>query len=185
MRRWLRPILLLSCIAIAMFFAIGLIRSLSREDLFIARTRVGMFALGTYRGGMQLYMDMERYEPASAVMVWADAPARPFPAPQNRAWYHAFDFAISDTSIDSRLHEYLRSPGVLGSRLEHRKTVCLPFWSLMLLFWAPPLVWLNRTVRADRRRRQGLCAGCGFDMSKGHDRCPECGRENDIDFIGQ
>lgn len=183
MRKAARFIFLFGCIGIALFFAIFLVRSLNTEDLFIARTRLGMFAMGTYRGGMQLYVDALKYQPSSAVVVWADGPARPLPAPKHHSWYHPFGFAVSNTSIDSRLHEYLRSPGVLGPRLEQRRTVCLPFWALMLLFWTPPLVWLTRKVRAQKRVRDGKCPVCGYQIKEEMDLCPGCGRECDLDFL--
>jgi predicted amidophosphoribosyltransferase len=31
-------------------------------------------------------------------------------------------------------------------------------------------------ARSRRRTRRGLCAGCGYDLRGGGQRCPECGR---------
>ena len=41
-----------------------------------------------------------------------------------------------------------------------------------------------RVVRRSRRRRLGLCVGCGYDLSGVSGKCPECGREAAIQSGG-
>lgn len=62
-----------------------------------------------------------------------------------------------------------------------------PFWALAVVTGVVPLLWVEawawRKLRARRRRKRGLCVGCGYDlraMPQGETqlkRCPECGRE--------
>jgi hypothetical protein len=56
-----------------------------------------------------------------------------------------------------------------------QRGVWLPMWSVWL-----PLAWVaavraRRTLRLRRRRRDGLCVACGYDLRGSADRCPECG----------
>jgi hypothetical protein len=50
-----------------------------------------------------------------------------------------------------------------------------PFWSLLLLCAALPVVRVGLAMRRRRVRRSGLCAVCGYDLRATPERCPECG----------
>jgi hypothetical protein len=56
--------------------------------------------------------------------------------------------------------------------------VGVPLWLLTVLLAVPPVAWLIRHRSARRRKRAGLCPGCGYDLraSREFGRCPECGR---------
>jgi hypothetical protein len=43
------------------------------------------------------------------------------------------------------------------------------YGTLAFLLWSAP-----GFVRRQRRRRRGLCVGCGYEL-KGMQKCPECG----------
>ncbi len=51
-----------------------------------------------------------------------------------------------------------------------------------VLAWAgiaPTAWWLNQRYNPKhRRRREGRCPNCGYDMRASPARCPECGAEN-------
>ncbi len=58
--------------------------------------------------------------------------------------------------------------------------VAVPYWSVLLLSTAAPLVrW-----RASRRYVAGLCSDCGYDLRATPDRCPECGAVPDAASTG-
>jgi hypothetical protein len=68
---------------------------------------------------------------------------------------------------------------VLAWSLENypgQSMVSTPHWVVAaLLAIVPAAVVLARFVRT-RRRLQGLCTSCGYDLRATPDRCPECGR---------
>jgi hypothetical protein len=52
--------------------------------------------------------------------------------------------------------------------------VVVPYWVLVLVTMAWPVVWSVRWWRR-RRWRPGLCRDCGYDLRASPQRCPECG----------
>jgi hypothetical protein len=61
--------------------------------------------------------------------------------------------------------------------------VMFPHWSAATVFGLLPMVWISRratrALRTRRRRRQGRCAGCGYDLRGTPGTCPECGDSRD------
>jgi hypothetical protein len=51
--------------------------------------------------------------------------------------------------------------------------ICLPYWLVVSVAGAAPLMWVLRRVR--RQSAPGLCPACGYDLRATPDRCPECG----------
>ena len=63
----------------------------------------------------------------------------------------------------------------LLSGLVYRE-VDVPWWLFLLVASLLPLWWVDSFRRLRRyRRRNGLCARCGYDLRATPDRCPECG----------
>jgi hypothetical protein len=65
-----------------------------------------------------------------------------------------------------------RAPGRFFIRL------ILPYWLLAAFCAMGPVVWGIRSRRrsvAERRKAEGLCKTCGYDLRATPDRCPECG----------
>jgi len=57
--------------------------------------------------------------------------------------------------------------------------VAAPYWFLALLAATPAALKWRSVARLRRKRRLGLCLGCGYDLRGSPGRCPECGREVD------
>ncbi|HEY7115447.1 MAG TPA: hypothetical protein VH475_02610 [Tepidisphaeraceae bacterium] len=53
--------------------------------------------------------------------------------------------------------------------------VRVPFWLAILISATPIAGWSWRRASVARRRREGLCPSCGYDLRATPDRCPECG----------
>jgi hypothetical protein len=62
-----------------------------------------------------------------------------------------------------------------GKPFTHIRTVWVPSWLLLLICAPTPLVWWIRRARTRRRRAEGCCQKCGYDLRATPDRCPECG----------
>jgi hypothetical protein len=59
--------------------------------------------------------------------------------------------------------------------------VSVAHWQVVAITALLPLFWSFRRIRlvltARRRRRQGRCLHCGYDVRASADRCPECGEQ--------
>lgn len=70
----------------------------------------------------------------------------------------------------------------LGSfQLSNVKRTCVqfPFWfAFAVLATYPTIAFIRGPLRRYRRRRKGLCVGCGYDLTGNVSGvCPECGAE--------
>jgi hypothetical protein len=54
-------------------------------------------------------------------------------------------------------------------------TLPLPFWAVVLALAFLPGWRIQLRLRLFRRRRQGACPVCGYDLRASPGRCPECG----------
>jgi hypothetical protein len=54
-------------------------------------------------------------------------------------------------------------------------TVAVPMWPLVAPLVLVPARMAARRWRSRRRRAQGRCVHCGYDLRASPDRCPECG----------
>jgi hypothetical protein len=59
-----------------------------------------------------------------------------------------------------------------------------PWWSLVAVTGALPIMWVVVTWRRWRRVAPGHCPRCGYDMRATPERCPECGAEAPGDVQG-
>jgi hypothetical protein len=56
----------------------------------------------------------------------------------------------------------------------------LPYWLILVAFGVLPTVFVIRRARSTRRRKNGLCPRCGYDLRATPGRCPECGAKQRV-----
>jgi hypothetical protein len=52
--------------------------------------------------------------------------------------------------------------------------IVMPLWFLMLFCLIAPSLYARKFLILRRRKRDGLCLACGYDMRATADKCPEC-----------
>jgi hypothetical protein len=73
----------------------------------------------------------------------------------------------------ARYHDERPASGGKGTLF---RVLVVPYW-FVLLVTAVGAGYSLRVIRRDRRRRaEGMCVGCGYDLRASVGRCPECGR---------
>jgi hypothetical protein len=78
-------------------------------------------------------------------------------------------------------HDYSDTTTMAGDRLpnERHDDLCLPYWQIAIATLLLPAVRAATFARGRRvrpkRRREGRCTACGYDLRATSDRCPECG----------
>src|SRR5438105_317873 len=60
----------------------------------------------------------------------------------------------------------------------------------VIFVWAPIATVYNgvmfaKEIKRMRRRREGRCVTCGYDLRASRDRCPECGRSIDDEGLSE
>jgi hypothetical protein len=85
-----------------------------------------------------------------------------------RGWKDAFWFGRVSSTQRS-----VRSRGIV-----------VPHWFLVILFATMPLTRLGLFIRRRRRKVEGRCAKCGYDLRATPERCPECGTAPDHATFG-
>lgn len=53
--------------------------------------------------------------------------------------------------------------------------VAMPYWAIIGVAMLPTLPLAVRYLRLRKRRRDGLCLTCGYDLRESRQQCPECG----------
>ena len=91
---------------------------------------------------------------------------------QLHRWFrHQFALSFRKNILTQRSPLWMRRSAVLWC-------LAVPLWHLFLLFAAyPTLAFIRGPLRRYRRRKRGLCVGCGYDLRGSPGRCPECGTE--------
>ena len=160
---------LVLCLATIVLWA----RSYPRRDVVVFRYASGSAsrecAIGTNRGLLAVSIftvpDSERATVEHLTGEHLDKSlfyyvrGEPTRGPEPSRWWNSLGFAAET----SRLITGFRTSSTI---------VFVPMWLLLLVTLAAPSA---QCIRHLRRRRQGRCAVCGYDLRASPDRCPECG----------
>lgn len=93
-----------------------------------------------------------------------------FATPFNRATWYTGPRVMSATGVRTTLLENGKMRLFTASTTQHMFAISA--WIPFLLTAAYPALYLTRRFR---RRREGLCPTCGYDLRATPTRCPECG----------
>jgi len=74
-----------------------------------------------------------------------------------------------------RLGFYFIGGATSGQWMGRLSLIGVPLWFLLLVFSAPPALWMRNYLQSRRALRVGHCRVCGYDLRASSDRCPECG----------
>lgn len=83
------------------------------------------------------------------------------------------------------IFDYAQAPCIRGTKVQPFaigtwREIRFPYWLVLLVSLAPPILQTVHAVRAKRLRDRlagNQCLGCGYDLRATPDRCPECGLE--------
>jgi hypothetical protein len=107
--------------------------------------------------------------PGTSFLYWHSAPTPYDPSsdPPTRTYFRLAGFWLTyDEDIISR------------PLLIKRKTaLSVPYWAVEALCLLMIARYLGRARTLYRRKRNGRCLACGYDLRASPDRCPECGCE--------
>ncbi|HET6252298.1 MAG TPA: hypothetical protein VFE47_31720 [Tepidisphaeraceae bacterium] len=144
------------------FFTVVLVGAV--VALLVARTRVPEIHL---RGGDRSY-----------TLEMADNDTLAFrirPLVLSDAASYRYAMAATPITLFSRWQTSLIRTGTFNSEIR-AATLCMPIVCLLLVL---PGCWLmlrsGNAIRSARRRAQGRCINCGYDLRFSKAKCPECG----------
>lgn len=62
-----------------------------------------------------------------------------------------------------------------GGGISRSRSLSVPMWMVLCVTAVLPVVMTMRVTRRARRRRNGWCGRCGYDLRASTEGCPECG----------
>ncbi len=179
MFKWLGTLI---CLVSTLFY-IGTImlsvRSLKHVDLLLVQTP-GHKAAGAaaQRGGL--------------LVAYSDVPYEGYESTTGRNWPLAFVslspqeyIPLHDTLLDPALIKFsflaiqtaTGTTSITSTTTAKFAVIVVPYWILAFALAILPFIFFRSRMLRRRRRRMGLCIGCGYDIRASAGRCPECGME--------
>jgi hypothetical protein len=152
MKRRLLHLLLAASAALCAWSLYAWGRSYWPEDMALRSYRGRLVVLAT-SGGFSKYNQRASDGYRSAAQAWAD-----FHRFAQSQW-QAVGFAYAAADFPTGAY----------------RLVAIPYPFIALAAAAAPAWWGWRVRLLRRRRREGRCAGCGYDLRASSGQCPECG----------
>ena len=150
------------------------VRSYWRWDNFYLNG-LDSFSIDSSRGEMRFSWDTDSAKDASEFwrgtnkIGWSVSPVAHIGGMSRGLRHGGWGFAWD---AYDRVHSFVVPSGQAWTR---ERMVVVPDWFLVIVLGLVPVMRL-RSWRAERRRKlQGLCLRCGYDLRESEGRCPECG----------
>lgn len=176
MRRFLRRIpafvlALLSLVCVPLFLVVLILypRSYFAADSFWFNGHNHVRAFISNTGHLQF--NKQRLKPTAPYTIVANTGRKLGQEPHDPR--PAFRESTFDRRISFAGFGYAR----VEDEYAHRRVMIVPFWFVLLVLAAPPVLLIVHVRRIHRRHRlaHNLCVRCAYDLRASPDRCPECG----------
>ena len=174
-RRWLSPTLAVLSLALCAASVALWARSSNTSEWVEWVHGRHFYAASTARGAIALtysYITNADYPHfAFESVAWPDMNSV-YQSEHHPTFWNAFGFRYDD----SMRIVYREGDGSTSSG--GRCRVQFPLYVAVVFFTLAPLGYGFQIFRHRRRRTQGICPNCGYDLRASPDRCPECGRKS-------
>jgi hypothetical protein len=166
------------CIALCVLW----VRSYWYEDYAIRGSASGVRTFRSREGTIVLSINDVPYMHSSwqSGLIDRNRPwGLPSPSSPAPAWEHlyrlGFTHRYSVAAPNANATARFAAIGRPVPPMTHLRYIGVPYWLMVALLGAGPVLRIVASFARRRRQHRGYCRTCGYDLRATPDRCPECG----------